>query len=632
IEANTVENLGAGQDWSGEGAKSLTMWFQGHPIADGTSDFSLWPEFSVTGRGRDIWNGHDEFYFLGLYPWEAEPLSTTTHIQTRVVSMDDTDPWAKAGLMIREKLTPYSKYAAVFVTPNNGITFQWRDAEGGPSGSATETSRTVPQYLKLERTAIGAYIASYSTTGDSWDWADVNVSEDPDVTYKDVPMDDPCLYAGVAVTSHDGTRLCTADFNNWDAYPWPSTWVWGDVGLNAPEQLYVALEDTVGNISVIEHSDVNAATLTGWQEWNVELTDFTTVNLNAVKKVRIGLGDRVTKPGGGTGALYIDDIRACPPRCIPAYVKPLYDIAQPYDCIVDEKDLRVLAGDWLLRDELITTVAPDDANLVAYWPLDIDFLDYSGNGFNGDPNGDAELVTDANRVKVLRLYSDGDFVNCGNPTDPCALDFGTGNWTVSAWFKTTMSGTGDENKGVIYAKGGDRGGGHRYALYVNEEQGTQGRITLVTDDNVNKRVVNSSVIVNDGDWHHVVGLRDVNDLRVYIDGLPDGTISTVPTGYDLSGTHQHNAYIGVVTNNSADPNGTVLEKWLQGSIDDVRIYDYALSSEEAAYLAVDGAPGLHLPIPSPAEVYDGEAPGSQWINLKDYSLITGSWLEKILWP
>ncbi|MHC4113415.1 MAG: hypothetical protein ACYSUY_20270, partial [Planctomycetota bacterium] len=314
-----------------------------------------------TGRGRDIWLGHDEFYFLGLYPWEAEPLSTTTHIQTRVVSMDNTNPWAKAGLMIREKLTPYSRYAAVFVTPGNGITFQWRTVEGGPSGSAGETSRTVPQYLKLERTAIGSYIASYSTTGLSWDWADVNVSENPDVTYMDVPMDDPCLYAGVAVTSHDAAQLCVADFNNWDAYPWPSTWVWGDVGLNDPEQLYVALEDTIGNISVVEHSDVNAATLTSWQEWNIDLSDFA-VNLNAVKKVRIGLGDRDIQPGGGTGALYIDDVRACPPRCIPAYAKPPADIAVPYDCIVDEKDLQVFAGDWLDKTEF-----QDWDHRAAYW-------------------------------------------------------------------------------------------------------------------------------------------------------------------------------------------------------------------------------------------------------------------------
>ncbi|MHC4545845.1 MAG: LamG domain-containing protein, partial [Planctomycetota bacterium] len=370
-----------------------------------------------------------------------------------------------------------------------------------------------------------------------------------------------------------------------------------------------------------------------------DMREFTGVDLNAVKKVRIGLGDRVTQPAGGSGALYIDDIRACPPRCVWQYGKPIGDVAQPYDCIVDEKDLRVLAGAWLERDDIITTVAPRDANLVAHWPLDTDFLDYSGNGFNGTPNGGAVLVSDADRVKVLRLDGNGDFVNCGNPTDPCALDFGTGSWTISAWVKTSISGDTEGDKGVIYSKGGDYSGGHRCGLYVNENQGTQGRLTLIIDDNANdgigssfnKIMVDSTVLVNDGEWHHVVGLRDVNDLRLYIDGLLDES-DIIPVAYDLSGTHQHNAYIGAVTNHEQDPNGTVLTKELKGSVDDVRIYDYALSPEEVAYLAVDSEPVLHLPIPSLANVYNKEPQGSQWINLKDYSLITGSWLEEMLWP
>ncbi|MGB2809534.1 MAG: LamG domain-containing protein, partial [Sedimentisphaerales bacterium] len=420
---------------------------------------------------------------------------------------------------------------------------------------------------------------------------------------------------------------------NWDAYPWPGTqpWVDGEIGLNAPEQLYVALQDTLNNISVIEHNDVNAATLASWQEWNIPLTDFVGVNLDSIKKVRIGLGDRDVPLSGGSGALYVDDIRACPPRCVWQYGKPIGDIAEPYDCIVDEKDLVLVGADWLLRDDVIDTVEPDDDNLVAYWPLDGDFDDYSGSGFHADANGNAALVSDANRGQVLRLYADGDFANCGNPTDPCALDFGTGNWTVSAWVKTTQSGGAEGDKGVIYAKGGDHDGGHRYGLYVNENQGTQGRVTLITDDNATKVMIDGSVI-NDGEWHHVAGLRDVNDLRLYIDGLTDDDwVEPLPAGYDLSGTHQHNAYIGVITDNR-DPNGTTLEKWLQGSVDDVRIYDYALSPEEVAYLGTNGAATLHIPIPSPADVYKGEPEGSQWINLKDYSLIASQYLEEILWP
>ena len=162
------------------------------------------------------------------------------------------------------------------------------------------------------------------------------------------------------------------------------------------------------------------------------------------------------------------------------------------------------------------------ADLVAHWPLDIDFLDDSGNNFHGIPMGGASLITDAERDQVLSLDGNDDFVDCGNPTDPCALDFGTGNWTVSAWVKTTMRGTGDENKGVIYAKGGDHGGGHRYGLYVNENQDPQGRATLITDDNVNKVMVNSSVLVNDGEWHHIIAEVDraAGEINIYVDGAP----------------------------------------------------------------------------------------------------------------
>jgi len=69
-----------------------------------------------------------------------------------------------------------------------------------------------------------------------------------------------------------------------------------------------------------------------------------------------------------------------------------------------------------------------------------------------------------------------------------------------------------------------------------------------------------------------------------------------------------------------------------GMIDDVRIYNYGLSKEEVAYIVANGASTLHIPILSDADVYNGEPQGSQWINLKDYSLIASKYLEEILWP
>ncbi|MHC4640540.1 MAG: LamG domain-containing protein, partial [Planctomycetota bacterium] len=363
------------------------------------------------------------------------------------------------------------------------------------------------------------------------------------------------------------------------------------------------------------------------------------LNLSNITKVHLGLGDRVTHPDpGGSGAIYVDDFRACPPRCVPAFAQMTGDIATPYDCTVDEKDIRVLAGDFLLRDQFTPSVVPGSP--IAQYLFDGNFFDSMGL-YHGTAMGNASIITDLDRGQVLSLDGDGDYVDLGNPTgDPCALDFGTVNWTVSAWVKTTMAGTGgDPDKGVIYGKGGDMGGGHRYGLYVNENQNPAGHVNLVIDDNAsdgigssyNKIQFTGDVLVSDGEWHHVVGLRDGNDLSLYIDGLPDGSV-TIPADYDLVGAHQHNAYIGAITNHQADPNGTVVYKYLQGSVDDVRIYGYALSEGEVAYLATDGGAGIHFPINSPADLYQKEPQGEQWINFRDYSILADQYLEKVLWP
>jgi hypothetical protein len=617
IEKDTVSS-----DWSGEGIKALSLWFQGHPLSDGSYNATGWPLYTVSGRGRDIWGRHDEFFFLGVYP-----LTGSGTIQVKITDMDNTNPWAKAGVMIRDKWAPYSKFAAVYMTPGNGVTFQWRENEDAVCDSRTKPGVTVPQYLKLERTFSGNFIAKHSDTT-AIVWQDVNSTTAPEQPTILMGVDDPNIYIGTAVTSHNALETCTAGFDTVEVFatPTPGTWVFGNIGTNDANQLYVALSDSTKTV-VVNHPDPNAATLTGWQEWNIELTDFAGLNLSDVQKVHIGVGDRVTHPEpGGSGALYIDDIRACPPRCVPSFGKPSADIAQPYDCIVDEKDIRALAGDWLLSDEFIVAWEPSISNLVAYWPLSTDFLDYSGNNFHGTASGGASLVTDTDRGQVLSLDRIDDFVNCGNPTDPCALDFGTGNWTVCAWVKTTMTGTGDENKGSIIGKGGDNTGGHRYALGVSEV--TEGILTITTDDNVDKRQANGSTLINDGEWHHVVGMRDGSSLRVYVDGLPEGENDTLPAGYDLSGTHQHNAYIGAITDNR---DGSQY-KLLGGRVDEVRIYSYALSAGEVVYLATDGAAGLHLPIISEADLYTDEPQGSQWINLKDYSVIAEQYLEKILWP
>jgi len=223
------------------------------------------------------------------------------------------------------------------------------------------------------------------------------------------------------------------------------------------------------------------------------------------------------------------------------------------------------------------TGQPYHQGIVGWWKLDegagTSALDSSDHGNHGLLCGSPQWV--AGKIgSALKFDGTDDYVDCGNSD---VLNFGIGDWTVSAWIRTIQSSIGEENKGTIFANGGDYGGGIRYKLALGER--ILGAITLTTDDHSVKCEATGSVLVNDDSWHHVLGMRNGTDLFVYIDGVLDGC-STVPDGYDLSGTSQCNAYIGVIRNRS---NG-ILIKHFEGLIDEVRVYNHALTEREVKEL------------------------------------------------
>jgi hypothetical protein len=90
-----------------------------------------------------------------------------------------------------------------------------------------------------------------------------------------------------------------------------SLWTRGD-SANAPESLYVAISNSTGAPGIVAHDDLSAATSTAWSLWRISLQTFADqgINLENVDKIAIGLGSQsgITS-AGGTGTMYIDDIR-----------------------------------------------------------------------------------------------------------------------------------------------------------------------------------------------------------------------------------------------------------------------------------------------------------------------------------
>ncbi|MHC4626128.1 MAG: LamG domain-containing protein [Planctomycetota bacterium] len=95
---------------------------------------------------------------------------------------------------------------------------------------------------------------------------------------------------------------------NWtrDGVATLSLWIHG-ASANAQEKLYVALNGVAveygGDAAVLQTSD--------WTEWLIPLQAFADlgVNLNSITTISVGLGDKDNVVGGGSGVLYVDDIR-----------------------------------------------------------------------------------------------------------------------------------------------------------------------------------------------------------------------------------------------------------------------------------------------------------------------------------
>jgi hypothetical protein len=98
---------------------------------------------------------------------------------------------------------------------------------------------------------------------------------------------------------------------------YPRDWTENDVNklaiwfrgssANAAETLYVALN---GN-AIVTNDNPDAAQVTTWTEWTIDLQAFADqgVNLSNVDTISLGLGNKSNPQAGGSGTMYFDDIR-----------------------------------------------------------------------------------------------------------------------------------------------------------------------------------------------------------------------------------------------------------------------------------------------------------------------------------
>ena len=157
-------------------------------------------QVQVAGAGSDIWGTADGFQFY------YQQLSGDGTVIGRLVNMPtsgDTSSWAKAGLMMRNDLTPGSMNAYVSLDSAHGQRFSVRTAENGISSRTGNANTTIPYWFKLTRS--GNTFTGYSSL-DGVTWTEV-------ASPATIPMNDT-IYVGVGVTNCDASSTITTIFDN----------------------------------------------------------------------------------------------------------------------------------------------------------------------------------------------------------------------------------------------------------------------------------------------------------------------------------------------------------------------------------------------------------------------------------
>jgi alpha-galactosidase len=154
--------------------------------------------FTIEGGGSDIWDTSDQFAFLN------RKVDGDCTISARILSQTPSHPWAKTGLMFRESSAPNSAFVLICITPENGISLQWRNSTGGTADKKDFNTESLPVYFKLEKK--GSTFTAYSSPdGDQWKLLDsVTISQSFSERY----------LSGLCVLSHSSLSLNRSTFDN----------------------------------------------------------------------------------------------------------------------------------------------------------------------------------------------------------------------------------------------------------------------------------------------------------------------------------------------------------------------------------------------------------------------------------
>jgi hypothetical protein len=229
------------------------------------------------------------------------------------------------------------------------------------------------------------------------------------------------------------------------------------------------------------------------------------------------------------------------------------------------------------------------SGLVGWWPFNGNANDESGNGNNGTVNG-ATLTTDRFGVANKAYSFNGSSNYIDYPSGSSSSLNIVGDFTVCFWVKTSSIGSTGKTIISFGDQQNSNSGGITIGINDGFPLGPYGRLGYATQGQWNQ----STNVINDNVWHFIVITLQGSLMKLYVDNnLNNQTLNQLPTLSWNGGRRVGAANYGLVG-------------FYKDLLDDIAIYNRALTHQEITNLYTSSAPPSITTTASPSSINCGE--------------------------